>query len=107
MNYDLPTVLECCGAGCAVLWLIGFPMLLIAVKKSRHLFRSKGYLRTPSGLEWFPFLLKKRYESFDEPAGQTFFGISYFCAVCGLILLCAAIVLLGCVLLFGTVSQVP
>ncbi len=107
MKYDLFSVLELCGMGGAIFWLIGAFALLVASRKARREFRVKGYLKPPSGTGWFPFLLGKHYEAFENPGTRFYFGISHFCLM-GLILVVAAIViLLACTFFFNGLSGFP
>jgi len=78
MKYDLFTILEMCGIGGLVFWFVGFCMLMVAARKARHEFRIKGYLRPPSGRDWFRFLMFRQYDAFDDPGTRFFFGISHF-----------------------------
>jgi hypothetical protein len=107
MDYDFYSILEGCGLCSAAFWIIGFPMLWIAVKKGRREFRVKGYLKTPSGLEWLSFLLRKRYEVFEDSTARFFFDVTRLCMIGGIIVLSAAVALVGCTFLLRGVSQVP
>lgn len=93
MKYDFLSIVGLCAIIAAFFWLFGFCMLLVAVQKGRSEFRSKGYLRTPSGVRWLRFLLMKQYEFFGDPAVRFFFGVAHFCLM-GLMLALLAIVLL-------------
>jgi hypothetical protein len=107
MGYNLYSVLGECGIGGLIFWLIGFPMLLVGVKKGRKEFRVKGYLRLPSGLDWFSFLLRKHYDGFADAGTRFFFGIAHFCMIGGIVVLSAAVALIGCVFLLRMVSMAP
>jgi hypothetical protein len=107
MRYDLYSILEICGIGCFAFWLVGFLTLLVAVHKARYEFRVKGYLRPPSGMRWFRFLLWKQYDHFDNPGTRFFFGIAHFCMLGVIIVVMAVVVLLGSELLFNGMYGLP
>jgi len=95
MGYDFLTILETCGiAGFAFLFL-GLVSLLLGVRKARPEFRTKGYLRAPSGRAWLPFLLWKQYELFEDSRIRFYFGTAHFCLLAMVVLLTAILVLLG------------
>ena len=107
MTYDIFSVLEICGIIGVVFWLFGFGMLLVGVRKARSEFRGKGYLRPPSGIRWFRFLIYKQYEAFENPSIRFFFGIAHSCLVGMIIVLMAVVVLLGCELLLNGMGSLP
>jgi hypothetical protein len=107
MPYDLFSVLAACGVCCVALWLVGFPTLLIAVKRARREFRAKGYLKVPSGVDWFSFLLTRRYEAFDDSAARSCFKVCHFCMLGCVVVMSAVVVLIGCVFLLRLVSEGP
>jgi hypothetical protein len=104
---DLVSVLIICGLGFAAIWIFGFICLFIAVRKARRAFRSKGYLKVPSGTEWFHFLLKKHYEAFADPTARFFFGIAHFCMLASLIIFAAVVALVSCSYVLKMVSGEP
>jgi hypothetical protein len=104
MKYDLFSIVTLCGMCAATFWLIGFCMLLVAIRKARREFRVKGYLRTPSGTRWFRFLLFRQYDYFEDPGTRFYFGISHFCLLGTIIVLTAIVLLLGCDQVFDGMS---
>ncbi len=107
MDYDLPTILKFCGACLFALCVVGIPMLAVAAKKARREFRVKGYLKIPSGSDWLPFLLRKRYEAFGDPSARFYFTISHICMVGSLIVLGAVVALVSCTVMLRMVSDGP
>jgi Trk-type K+ transport system membrane component len=107
MGFSLLQVLEMCVTFGLAFWFVGFCMLLVAVRKARSEFRNKGYLRPPSGTEWFRFLLWKHYEHFDNPSTRFFFGITHFCMVGAIIVGTAIVVLVGSEVLLRGMSGFP
>ena len=107
MGYDLVSVIELCGIAGIAFWLLGFCMILIGVRMGRREFRSKGFLRPPSGIRWFRFLLWKHYDAFDNPTTRLFFGYAHFCLIVMIIIATAIVVLLGSELLLNGVSGFP
>lgn len=95
MGYDIFTILEACGILAFAFWLIGFVALMVAVQITRREFRVKGYLKPPSGREWFHFLLWKQYDHFENPNTRFFFGAAHFCLIGMFIASTALVVLLG------------
>ena len=96
MGYDLVSAVEVCGLAALAFWGGGLLMILIAVRVGRREFRSKGYLRRPSGFHWFRFLLWRQYEAFDNPYTRQFFGYAHFCLMAIIIIAGAVIALFGC-----------
>jgi hypothetical protein len=107
MEYDTLTVLEFCAACAFAFWFVGFCMLWVAGRKAGREFRAKGYMRRPSGTAWVFFLMRRRYEAFENPSARFFFGISHFCLVGMMISVAAVVILLGCELLLYGAMQVP
>jgi len=105
MGYDLYSVLEACVLCGVALWLAGFIVLLIAVRKAGDEFRNKGYLKPLWGLDWFPFLLKKRFDAFANPSARSYFGFCHFCLIGGIVVFSAAVALIVCALVFGGFSE--
>jgi hypothetical protein len=104
MDVDIYTIIEACGFCCLALWLIGFPVLLVAVKKGRGEFRVKGYLKTPSGPKWLLFLLRKGYAGFKDRRTRSLFEFCRFCTILALFVMGAVFALVGCELLFYLVG---
>jgi hypothetical protein len=100
-------ILETCGIIAVALWLIGCSTLVVAAKKARTEYRVKGYLRAPSGLRWFRFLIYKQYNSFDNPSTRFFFSITHFCMMALFVVLVAVIALLGSEALLKGVNGLP
>ena len=107
MGYDLVSVLELCVVCGLAFWLVGFCMLLVAGRKGRREFRSKGYMRPPSGTAWFSFLLWRRYDAFENPGARFCFKVSHVCLMGMIILVTGVVLLLGCELLLDGISQLP
>jgi hypothetical protein len=105
MRYDIISVIELCGICVGAFWFVGFAALLVAARKARREFRSKGYLRRPSGTRWFRFLLWKKYDEFENPGARFFFEIANFCLMGIIIVLGTVVVLLGCELLLSNVGD--
>jgi hypothetical protein len=107
MAYDFFTVLELCAISGFTFWLVGFSTLQVAVRKGRREFRSKGYLRPPSGREWFRFLIGRHYAAFENSGARFFFGIAHFCLMGLIAILVSVAILLGCALLLKNVAGGP
>jgi hypothetical protein len=107
MTFDLYTILELCAIGGVACSLVGFFALMVGVHKARREFRSKGYLKPPSGTHWFRFLLFKQYDAFARPSTRFFFGISHFCLMAVIIVLMAVAILLGSEFLLKGMSGLP
>ncbi len=90
-----------------LLWLVGSGALMVAVRKGRGEFRSKGYLRRPSGTRWFRFLLLKQYDAFDDSGTRFYFGITHMCLIGAIVAFGAVIVLGGCNLFFQNIDALP
>ena len=95
MGYDFFTILEMCGIAGLAFWFVGFIALMVGVRNARREFRTKGYLRPPSGRRWFEFLLWKQYDHFENPSTRFIFGIAHFCLMAMIVLLTAILVFLG------------
>jgi hypothetical protein len=100
-------ILELCGIIGVAFWFIGFSTLVVAAKKARSEFRVKGYLRTPSGMRWFRFLLYKQYDAFDNPSTRFYFAITHFCMMGLIFVLVAVTLLLGSEFLLKGVNGLP
>jgi hypothetical protein len=100
-------ILVICGGLCALFWIVGFVMLFIGVRITRRDFRSKGYLRAPSGTRWFRFLLLRQYEAFDNPHTRFFFGAAHFCLMAMIVSLTAMLVLVGSETLLKGMAGIP
>ena len=104
IQYDFFTVVE---IGCVfwiAFWLVGVVALWMGSHAARRDFRGKGYVRPPSGRAWFPFLLEKRYEAFENSSIQFFFKISRFCLLAMILILAALILLVGINTLFKSMA---
>jgi hypothetical protein len=107
MKYDIISIIELCAICVLAFWLIGSCMLLVAVRKASDEFRSKGYLRTPSGTRWFRFLMYKQYDAFENPSTRFYFGAAHFCLVVMIVALAAIVILLGSNELLKGMSGLP
>jgi hypothetical protein len=87
-------IVQCCGLAMLLLLAVGIGALQIGKYKARTEFRSKGYLRAPAGRKWFPFLLYRQYDGFDDPGIRFYFGISHGCLL-GLMFRAVALTILG------------
>ena len=107
MGYDLPTILKLCGlAGCSFLF-IGLAVLAVASRRARREYRTKGFLRPPSGTAWVRFLLWRQYEYFENPSTRFLFGATHFCMMGAIVVLTGAAALVGTEILlngFGGLS---
>ena len=101
MDYDPVTVIELIGIAGLVFGFLCLLMLWIGVRVAQSEFRSKGFLRTPSGIHWFRFLIWQQYEAFDKPMTRLFFGYAYFCLMVLIVIATALVVLLGSGLLLN------
>jgi hypothetical protein len=107
MGFSLLTILGV-GVACAFgLWFVGYMALLIGARKAHSRFREKGFLKPPSGKDWFRFLLFKEYDYFNDERISFYFGISHFCLMALIIVALAIVVFVGCELLLGGVNGVP
>jgi hypothetical protein len=95
MEFDLITISVCGAIAWVGFWLVGIFSLWMGDRCARSEYRVKGYLRSPSGKQWFPFLLEKRYEAFENPSIPFFFKISHFCLNAMMLILAAVLVLVG------------
>ncbi len=89
-------VLEIGGACALIIIIVGLTSLYVGSYKARRAFRSKGFLRPPSGTAWFRFLLFRHYEYFENSTIRLCFGTSHICLIAGFF------VIGGMVLFFGT-----
>jgi hypothetical protein len=104
IQFDYLSILELCGILFAAFWAVGVFSLWMGCRSARGNFREKGYIRPPSGRAWFPFLLQKRYEAFDDSSIRFFFGISHFCLLVMLLILVIVALLVGSNFLFKNMS---
>jgi hypothetical protein len=104
IQFDFLSILELCGILWAAFCAVGLFSLWMGTRAARYDFRGKGYIRPPSGRAWFPFLLEKRYESFDNSSIRFFFGISHFCLMVLMLVTIIVVLLVGCNLLFNNMS---
>jgi hypothetical protein len=104
MIFDYLSILE---MGCVfwiAFWLVGVFALWMGCHAARRDFRGKGYIRPPKGRNWFPFLLEKQYEVFENPSIRFFFKIAHFCLMAMILILVALILLIGCNTLFRSMG---
>jgi hypothetical protein len=104
IQYDFVTILEVGGVLWVAFWLVGVFALWLGSHAARKDFRGKGYVRPPSGREWFPFLLEKRYEIFEASSIRFFFKISHVCLMAMIFILAGLILLVGIDTLFKSLS---
>jgi len=93
----------CCASG-LLFWIMWLPLQWAAIRLADDEFRAKGFMELPSGLGWFPFLLRKHYDSFENSRARLYFTISHVCAVGVILSVSAGILLVGCDLLLKLVS---
>jgi len=86
-------------------WLVGVTALWLGCHAARRDFRGKGYIRPPSGRAWFPFLLEKQYEIFENPSIRFFFKISHICLMAMILIFAALLLLVGSNTLFRSMSS--
>ncbi len=106
MALNTLTILISCAIAAVALWIIGSMTLMVAVRMAKPEFRSKGFLRKPSGTRWFRFLMWKQYATFDNPSTRFLFGVTHFCVVATMVVLTAVILLLGQEFIMGGLSGV-
>ena len=104
LGTDPLSILIYCGAAALLFLIVGLAGLWAGIKRTKPAFRSKGYLRTPSGSRLFHFLLFKQYEAFDDSGIRFYFGVAHFCLVGMFVALAGFLALLGCELLLMRVS---
>jgi hypothetical protein len=104
IQYDFVTILEVGGGLLVAFWLVGVLALWMGCHAARREFRGKGYVRPPSGRDWFPFLLEKRYEIFEASSIRFFFKISHVCLMAMIFILAALILLVGIDTLFKSLG---
>lgn len=108
IQFDFISILELCGIVWLAFWAVGTFSLWMGCRNARPDFREKGYIRPPSGRAWFPFLLEKRYEAFDNASIRFFFGISHFCLMAMILIAAVVILLVGSNILFkGLLGPTP
>jgi hypothetical protein len=104
IQYDFISILEVGGVLWIAFWLVGIFALWMGCHAARKDFRGKGYVRRPSGKDWFPFLLEKRYEIFENSSIRFFFKISHVCLIAMIVILAALILLVGIDTLFRSLG---
>jgi hypothetical protein len=104
MDLDIYTICELCGISILVFFLIGMLVLWAAARMGRREFRSKGYLRPPSGKAWIRFLLRQHYDSFENPNTRYLFDIARFCLMVVIFVTGALLILILCALLLYNVA---
>jgi len=104
MSNDLAFPLENCLIVCGIFLVLGLPFQMVATYLARDEFRSKGFLQIPWGLEWVPFLLRRRYDLFENGIARSLFSLSHVCALGMIFSLSAGALLIGCDLLLKSIS---
>lgn len=104
ISLDFISILEIGGIFLIALWVVGIFSLYMGSYAARRDFREKGYVRPPSGKQWFPFLFEKRYEAFNNGSIRFFFGISHFCLIALIVVAAALLLLIGANALFNSMS---
>ncbi len=103
MDNEFYFLIGSCGGFCAAFCLVWFPLQRAATELAYDEFRDKGFLEIPSGLEWFPFLLREQYDLFENRRARTFFCISRICALGAILSLSTGVLLIGSDLLLKVV----
>jgi len=70
-------------------------------------YREKGFLRPPSGWEWFPFLFLKHYAFLENSRVRLFFAIAHFCLLGTIFSFLAAFILIGSELWVTQPPRIP
>ncbi len=86
--------LEYSAAAAGIVAVVGLTALTAGSHSAREEFRSKGYLRPPSGRQWFRFLLLRHYEVFAGASIRFFYGVAHLCLL-ALFVILIAVALLG------------
>jgi hypothetical protein len=107
MPDDLYPILETAGAVCLGFCVVGYVMRWLAVRKVRKQFRSKGFLRVPSGFEWFRFFHARHYEMFEDSVARFLFAFSHFCMWGMIVIFSGGTVLLGYMILASALAPTP
>ena len=107
MGYGILSILGVFGICILVFWLVGSAALMVAAHKARREFRTRGYLRPPSGHKWLGFLFWKQYDYFENPQTRFYFGIAHFCFLGLVTALAAGVILIGSDVLFKSMDGVP
>jgi hypothetical protein len=100
------TVLELAGLCALVLIVVGFGSLFLGLNKARREFRSKGFLRPPSGTAWFRFLLLRQYEYFENTTIRACFGTSHVCLIISFFVLGALALFFGTEYMFNGINGI-
>ncbi len=88
------SIILACAVLAVTLWVIGSMALMVAVRMAKPEFRTKGFLRKPSGTRWFRFLMWRQYATFDNPNTRFFFLVTHCCMVGTMIVFTAVALLL-------------
>lgn len=107
MRFDTLFIVQWSGFLVIGMALLGLWALLVATRKARREFRSKGYLRIPAGQEWFRFLMFRHYDSFQGAGIRFFYGMAHTCLFALIIVVAAVGIFLGSEFLLGTVGAGP
>ncbi len=98
--------LELAGACALVLMLVGYGSLFLGLRQARREFRQKGFLRPPSGLGWFRFLLLRQYEYFENNTIRRCFGTSHVCLIIGFFVFGALALFFGTEYMFNGLNGI-
>ena len=98
--------LELAGLCALLLVIVGFGSLFVGSHKARRAFRQKGFLRPPSGLGWFRFLLFRQYEWFEDSAIRRCFGTSHVCLIISFFVLGALTLFFGTAYMFNGIDGI-
>ena len=107
MFEQLYPILKIGGIAFLALLVAGVVLCWLGGRRIRRQLRSKGFLRSPFGFEWYHFLQRKQYEMFDDAAARMIFGASRFCLIGVLVLLVGGGVAVGCAYLLKSLSPGP
>jgi hypothetical protein len=95
MSLDLLTTLKIAAVLGLGFCFVGFCSLFVGLHKARREFRTKGFLKPPSGTAMVRFLFWRQYEYFENPSIRLFFGTSHICMLGFILVLGAVIVFVG------------
>jgi hypothetical protein len=105
MRFNPLTVLELGGLCSLLVVVVGFGSLFLGTYKARRAFRQKGFLRPPSGSEWFRFLLLRQYEWFESTTIRLCFGTSHVCLIIGFFVIAALALFFGSEFFFNNAQS--
>ncbi|HEV3271795.1 MAG TPA: hypothetical protein VGZ93_06395 [Candidatus Methylacidiphilales bacterium] len=107
MGYDFISVLELCAICGLAFWFVTFVALMLGVRMARREFRSKGFLKPPSGTHWFRFLFVRHYDRLENSSARFFFEVARFCLIVTLFSLGTIVILLVCELVLSKMGNEP